>query len=272
MSNENQTKRQVNVAENNSGKGGDYPVLDIIKDKFNWGAFLLSWIWGIGNKTYITLIMLVAWLLGFIPFVGALLVLGIHIWFGIKGNEWAWQNKRFPSIKAFHEYQKKWAIAGIIISILWLSLIVAIPVVFLSEFLGKPENREYIMEKMDSTIIKTGNLYFKKYNVSEEVNNFYIESSEWNSCSYDEKIKLLDMAATISAVEKTKREKDNPQQNSRYPERYDKTTELPKTKIYSYEKNQLLAEFSINTETLVKGSFKEILKESLKAYKIYDAE
>ena len=106
---------------NNSGKGPNTPVPDVVAKRFNWGAFLLSWIWGIGNKTYITLLSFVA---GFIPFVGGLVVLGMQIWFGIKGNEWAWQNKRFQSIEHFHENQKKWAIAGVILSIVTTVLIV----------------------------------------------------------------------------------------------------------------------------------------------------
>ena len=32
---------------NNSGAGKDSPVLDIVAKRFNWGACLLSWIWGL---------------------------------------------------------------------------------------------------------------------------------------------------------------------------------------------------------------------------------
>jgi hypothetical protein len=35
-------------------------------DRWNWGAFLLNWIWGIGNNTFIAL-------LTFIPFVGLIM-------------------------------------------------------------------------------------------------------------------------------------------------------------------------------------------------------
>ena len=28
-------------------------------DRWNWGAFLLSWIWGVGNNTFIALLSLV---------------------------------------------------------------------------------------------------------------------------------------------------------------------------------------------------------------------
>ena len=62
--------------------------------------------------------------LGFIPFIGGIASLGFCIWLGIKGNELAWQNKQFPSIEAFHEYQKKWAIAGVIVVCVCLALAV----------------------------------------------------------------------------------------------------------------------------------------------------
>ena len=77
---------------NNSGQGPNITVPEEVADKFNWGAFLLSWIWGLGNKSYITLTMLATVVLAFIPFVGmfvGLAQLGLAIWFGIKGNEWA---------------------------------------------------------------------------------------------------------------------------------------------------------------------------------------
>ncbi len=108
------TDNTTNLA-NNSGEGSASPVLDIVAKKFNWGAFLLNWVWGLGNRSFITLIIFpVSYILGLIPYVGWLFGLGCCIWFGIKGNEWAWQNKRWESIEHFHSVQKKWAIGGII--------------------------------------------------------------------------------------------------------------------------------------------------------------
>ena len=93
-----------------------------IAKKFNWGAFLLTWIWGLGNKAYITLTI---FLVSLIPFVNIIATLGMSIWFGIRGNEWAWQNKKFNSIEDFEKYQKKWTIAGVIVTavIILLSLL-----------------------------------------------------------------------------------------------------------------------------------------------------
>ena len=124
---------QTNVSsldKNMSGKGSSYSVPDIVAKKFNWGAFALDWIWGLGNKSYITLITLPLWILCFVPqlmLLSCILSFGLSIWFGIKGNEWAWQNKHFISIEAFHHYQRKWAIAGII----YITIMFAIPIIFI---------------------------------------------------------------------------------------------------------------------------------------------
>lgn len=99
---------------NTSGQGVNAQLPEELKS-YNWGAFLLNWIWGLGNKTYITLTIFATLLVSWIPFVGPLVPLGLSIWFGMKGNEWAWQNKQWESIEQFKDVQKKWTIAGVIV-------------------------------------------------------------------------------------------------------------------------------------------------------------
>lgn len=65
---------------------------------WSWGAFLLNWIWAIGNKTWIGLLALV-------PVIG----LGICIWLGIQGREMAWKNKQWKNLEHFNRVQKKWS-------------------------------------------------------------------------------------------------------------------------------------------------------------------
>lgn len=75
---------------------------------WNWGAFLLWWIWGIGNNTYVAFLTLIPFLGWFImPFV-----------LGVKGNEWAWKNKRWESVGHFRAVQKQWAMGGLILVII----------------------------------------------------------------------------------------------------------------------------------------------------------
>jgi hypothetical protein len=68
---------------------------------FNWGALWLTFIWGLFNRVWISLVV-------FVPAVGP-------VWsfmLGFKGNEWAWRAKQWESVEHFHRVQRKWAIAG----------------------------------------------------------------------------------------------------------------------------------------------------------------
>jgi hypothetical protein len=86
--------------ENTSGHGRLAVVPREIRG-WNWGAFLLSWIWGIGNNVWLALLC-------FIPFFSIIWVFVL----GAKGTEWAWQNKRWDSIEHYRRTQKTWAIVG----------------------------------------------------------------------------------------------------------------------------------------------------------------
>ena len=72
--------------------------------KWNWGAFLLTWIWGIGNGVMRSFLVL-------IPFYG------LYEWFmlGINGNRWAWEKRRWESVEQFHRSQRAWAKGGVIV-------------------------------------------------------------------------------------------------------------------------------------------------------------
>lgn len=88
---------------NTSGQG-EGAVVPAEVQGLNWGAFLLNWIWGIGNNTWLALLCLV-------PFVGTIMAFVLLF----KGNEWAWKNKRWDSVEHFKATQRKWAMAGLII-------------------------------------------------------------------------------------------------------------------------------------------------------------
>jgi len=103
---------------NNSGMGKMCPVPEEVKG-WSWGAFFLNWIWAIGNQTWIGLLALVPYL-GFI----------VAIILGVKGREWAWQNKRWDSIEHFNRVQRRWSIWGtclLIIPMIGIMAAVAIP-------------------------------------------------------------------------------------------------------------------------------------------------
>jgi hypothetical protein len=52
------TDGEVPIDNNTSGQGERGFVPPEIR-RWNWGAFLLNWIWGIGNDTYIALLLFI---------------------------------------------------------------------------------------------------------------------------------------------------------------------------------------------------------------------
>lgn len=79
----------------------DIAVPDGIKG-WSWGAFLLNWIWAIGNRTWVGLLALV-------PLAGVIMAFIL----GFKGREWAWRNKHWESVEHFNQVQKKWSVWGV---------------------------------------------------------------------------------------------------------------------------------------------------------------
>ena len=124
---------------NTSGTGKNCIVPEAVAKRFNWGAFFLTWIWGIGNKTYKTFLIF----LSLIPYIGILISLPLQIWFGIKGNEWAWRNKKFKGINDFHKYQKKWAIVATVLFITGSITTVLIYAVFFTFYMKNAHLMQY---------------------------------------------------------------------------------------------------------------------------------
>ncbi len=105
--------------------------------KWNWGAFMLSWIWGIMNGIYWPLYVTLAFL--FINLIAGsstgfdllwlLVYTGMSIALGINGNKWAWEAKDWDSADDFQETQRKWSLVGL--CILGISIfIIFIAIVF----------------------------------------------------------------------------------------------------------------------------------------------
>lgn len=94
---------------NTSGMGESSIVPPEIKG-WSWGAFLWSWIWAIGNKTYIGLLALV-------PYVNFVMIIIL----GINGREWAWKNKHWDSVDQFKKVQHNW--------VKWWLILMIIPVI-----------------------------------------------------------------------------------------------------------------------------------------------
>lgn len=90
--------------ENTSGCKEQAIIPDEIK-KWNWGAFWFSCIWGLFNRTYISLLAL-------IPILNII----VAFYLGAKGNELAWRNRNWSSIEEFKNEQKTWSIGGWVVA------------------------------------------------------------------------------------------------------------------------------------------------------------
>ena len=109
----------------------DSNVLPVELRHFNWGAFLLNWIWGIMHKKYITLLYFPACI---IPIIGPLI---ISVWFGFMGNKWAGQAQDWESYARFNDVQRNWVKLWLILFV--LGLIFAVKIFLILAIVGNAE-------------------------------------------------------------------------------------------------------------------------------------
>ena len=76
----------------------------------NWGAFLLHWIWGIGNQVWISLLV-------FVPCIG----IAVPFYLLFKGNELAWNGPRqWESEEQFQAVQAAWMKWGLVALVVYV--------------------------------------------------------------------------------------------------------------------------------------------------------
>lgn len=200
-------------------------------NKFNWGAFLGSWIWGLFNKSYKTLWMIpVAFTTGALP---------LMLVFGLKGNHWAYKNKYNNStLEQFHKQQSKQAI-------LWAFLA---PILFVIMFMIFSICAGFIAVKTDyinkiepivyEQRLKMAEMTFTKIEMLPDKYNFYINPKKWNKATKYNKLNLVILADNYVASKK-ETDKDIQVYNI-HPQIIEKIT------IYSDFNNEILAKISDN--------------------------
>ncbi len=222
--------------------------------KFNWGAFWGTWIWGLFNKTYITMWALP---LFFTP-------AGIYyaIICGMRGNEWAFLNTNALDSKSFLEKQKRQSIfwntlAGFMIIVLPILLTFFIATAVVNLAIKNPEKVEATIEKMENLLEDIVLEQFENYEINVDENRFYMDPRNWVGLSYEDRYNLLKGAATVAASEKRKNKENKYPQYSGSQSR-----ELPITKIYSTYNGELLAAYNVdyNDVTDIKSAFKAAMK------------
>jgi len=81
------------------------PVPDVLK-RWNWGAFVFTWIWGLANHCYLAF-------LAAVPGFG----IAFDIYLGIMGTRWAWQYAEEQDMNRFLTRQAAWNAAGLAVFI-----------------------------------------------------------------------------------------------------------------------------------------------------------
>ena len=101
--------------ERNTSSSGKLTALPDGEAGWSWGAFVFSWIWAIGNRTWPGLIAI-------IPGVGLI----ARVVLGMRGRQWAWRMGRWDSVEHFRRVQRRWNIAAGVVAALLIVAIVAL--------------------------------------------------------------------------------------------------------------------------------------------------
>ena len=236
--------------------------------KFNWGACIGTWIWGLLNKSYKTL-----WAIPLCLTTGAF---PFCIVCGLKGNEWAYKKYKNKDIEQFNSHQQvQTMIIAIIIPIISV-ITFMIGSITLYNFMAKnantyPDFTQKAVEYYINMESKAAVSRFDKIEIDINEYKFYINPQKWQTSTYKQKIADFDMA--MGYVIQNNKDKDN------IVQRFSSSSIMNimnKIKIYSTYNNELLGEFHVDTETINK-LFKElnnnpayqknILEEIKKGYK-----
>lgn len=225
--------------------------------RFNWGAFWGTWIWGLFNKSYITL-----WAIPLL-FTPAFYLFALIC--GIKGNEWAYKKKNTVDVADFHKGQRHQAIgwnifAGFAIFILPILLIFLITAVMVTAAIKDPENFNNFANKTEALIESYYDSQFEEYTIDIDENRFYMDPENWVGLGFNERYNLLKAAATLAYSKKK-------QSTDKKFEKYQGSTykEMEITRIYSAYNGEILAEFKMNTTQV--NDFKSALKTFMQSVK-----
>lgn len=88
--------------------------IDEYLGRFNLGAFLGSWVWGLANRIYWPLAIIP---LSFIPYLGQILSLFLCTYLGLNGNQMGWQHSRGVSFPEWRKRQAMLVYIGVLVFI-----------------------------------------------------------------------------------------------------------------------------------------------------------
>jgi hypothetical protein len=108
---------------------------------WSWGAFLLNWIWAVGNNTWIGLLAL-------IPFVN----IPVLFWLGMNGREMAWRNRRWDSIDHFKRVQRQWSQWAICIALTHIGFVIMM--ILMMMIAGSSGGGTHATDEADDTVVQ----------------------------------------------------------------------------------------------------------------------
>jgi succinate dehydrogenase hydrophobic anchor subunit len=169
--------------------------------RWNWGAFFLTWIWGLGNRSFVGLSLFLVvigvasvkamiinyaswlnrdWVMQGLTYLIFAYMIAMHLLHGWYGYRWAWNDESEQSFVRFQRKQRIWGISGAIIWLLlllsmtsavyWLkqnqifqqSLAIAKNDPILQTYIGKPINVSlWSLRGEVSQQDRTGSAYYK---------------------------------------------------------------------------------------------------------------
>lgn len=114
--------------------------------KFNWGAFFLTFFWGLFHKIYWPMWLLIAngaafaaralmprdgvvffWLLSYLANLGWVVM---AFYLGFRGNEMAWKRRCYRNLEDFKQKEHRWTVTGLVVGLLALITIIVAVILF----------------------------------------------------------------------------------------------------------------------------------------------
>ncbi len=220
------------------------PADDVIK--FNWGAFIGTLFWGIFNKAWITFLI--------IPFALTTAGFPFMLICGLKGNEWAYKNKKYDDVEKFHKSQYNQSILWLILTpIIFIMITLIITVSGVLAVHKLTQNNPDFLTKLEAFTVKlekySVETMFEKIDVEGDEYKFYLEPGAWQALTNTSRFSFFRMAVSYVMVRQGMSTAVSPSKNiSEIIKDYVEVAN--KTKIYSTYNNEVLADFNLKEEML----------------------
>ena len=236
---------------------GEKPKSEIVK--FNWGAFWGTWIWGLLNKSFITLWMFpLLFTAGWFPFM---------LICGFRGNEWAYEKNsdKYENVEKFHKTQfKQSAILFLVVPIVFVAMMIGTSAIMSHSIAlyskSHPDFNKKIETKFNNYQINSIEAAFDKIELNKDEYKFYLDPEDWQAVGTTIKISILKNAMGYVLIKNNK--------SSINMEDYVNSVDLlNKIKIYSTFNNEELGAFSLNPEEVKKTYQKAVQEKSYTEFK-----